>query len=158
MATYNEAILQSTLYPQFIDPEIFTDEQSFYLNDTVLSNEYPYKNIRIHSIIKEALNSKRPKLNNSIPEIYKTLIESCWDDVLFNRPSFEQIVDFFDENIDQFITEKAEKQNFFEYVKYINNKNYTFNPLIEGDNHKIDDISLNLNVNSIDLTKFKKTN
>lgn len=58
MANYNEAILQSILYPQFKDSVIFTDEQSFNLNEidvysyamiiyTLLTNEYPYKNIPI---------------------------------------------------------------------------------------------------------------
>lgn len=74
----------------------------------------------IQKIIYE--NYRRPFIND-ITEVYKKLVEMCWDKQPENRPYFEQIVNELKENED-FLTEFVD---FLDYVDFVENYEATFN-------------------------------
>ena len=95
----------------------------------ILTHDEPFKNFNQFQILSEIVYKKnRPILGDSISVAYKKLIESCWKDDPNERPSFDQIVEELRNN-EGFITDDVEKEDFLEYIDYIDHYESTFNSL-----------------------------
>lgn len=64
------------------------------------------------------LQGIRPEFKFEIPKSYRNLIEKCWSQKTFNRPTFDEILNDLKKN-ENYITEKVNKNDFFNYIKYI---------------------------------------
>ena len=89
----------------------------------LVTNEIPFSsvditnnaNIFIEKICKENL---RPKFKESIPQCYRNIIEKCWARDPKERPTFDEIVFYLKTN-SEFITDKINKEEYLNYIKYI---------------------------------------
>ena len=81
--------------------------------------------------ITYVVNEKyKPIIYNSCPECYKNLLQRCWSQDPEDRPSFEQILFELKTNPD-FITEKINKEEFFNYARMIDEYQASFGSSIE---------------------------
>ena len=139
----------------------------------LITNEMPFPNIT-DNIIKQVCEEKlRPQFKDSIPECYRKLIEKCWSDDPVERPTFDEIVYHLRTNSD-FINEKINKEEYYNYIKYIDKtmssqNNEQINDFIQYANKTFRKVQINFtelynpfkknleaNVGSVDLYKFKK--
>lgn len=96
--------------------------------------------------ITYVVNEKsKPIIYNSCPECYKNLLKRCWSQDPEDRPSFEQILFELKTNPD-FITEKINKEEFFNYARMIDEYQASFGSSIEP--NAIDDIIKKYSVTS----------
>lgn len=102
----------------------------------IVAQKKPFKNLNGDEFIEKICNSERPKFNETIPDAYKELIESCWNEDPKERPTFKEIVeklkDFdFLENLKEYLDPDIDPDEFTEdfqsYVDYIDDYNATFN-------------------------------
>ena len=93
----------------------------------LMTLKIPFEDIpNYNELFERVVNlSKRPKVDNSIPDSYKKLIESCWSQNPEDRPTFESIENFLRTDI-QFITEKVNEEDFEKYVLKIENSEIDF--------------------------------
>ena len=68
---------------------------------------------------KVAEGNFRSEFNVIIPKIYRDLIERCWSPDPNDRPTFEEIANDLKTN-HCYLTADIDKENFYEFVKYIN--------------------------------------
>ena len=69
-------------------------------------------------------NGERLKIDDTVPEPYRKLIERCWSQNKEERPSFQQIVNELQS--DEFITEMVNENDYQSYIQYINEYQSTF--------------------------------
>lgn len=94
-----------------------------YIVYEIMTNEAPFHGYTQDQVFDEVIaNRCRPEFKRPIPEVYKQLIEKCWSDDPNERPSFNSIVKELRNNPD-FITDKVNKTEFRDYVKYIDQFN-----------------------------------
>ena len=115
--------------PAYVAPEIWKYNDYQKAGDVyafslivyeIMTNEKPFKNItNFFQIIAEIVNNKnRPEFTYPIPQCYQQLIEKCWVEDPKERPAFEEIV--YDlKNDPEFITDTVDKNEYLEYVDYI---------------------------------------
>lgn len=121
--------------PIYAAPEIWKknaystkgDVYSFgYIVYEIMTNEAPFQGFTQDQVFDEVIaNRIRPEFKCPIPDVYKQLIEKCWADDPNERPNFSTIVKELKTNPD-FITEKVNKTEFRDYVKYIDQFHTTF--------------------------------
>lgn len=81
----------------------------------------PFNKINLFTIGSTVKEGARPSFDSvSIPESYKTLIESCWAQKPEDRPTFEQIVNDLKTN-KEYITDKVNLSDYQNYINYIEN-------------------------------------
>ena len=125
-AIYKE--LNSKHYQIKYIPKEFIMQDKYYNNSEVYSfsfilyeiitKEIPFKEFHSEDEIKNAiLNGYRPKFHQ-IPECYKNLIEACWSEEISKRPSFSQIILELETN-PEFISDDVDRNEFFKYIKSI---------------------------------------
>ncbi|KAK8896174.1 hypothetical protein M9Y10_014068 [Tritrichomonas musculus] len=85
-----------------------------------MTKEKPFKEIGGSSqIISEiVINKNRPKINETVPFAYKTLIEKCWSQNPKERPTFDDIVYDLKTNKD-YITNDINEEDYKKYVNFI---------------------------------------
>lgn len=107
----------------------------------MFTNEEPFKNEKRTTVIANISSGVRPELNNDIPEIFQELIENCWAQDPDERLSFDRIVELM-KSITDFIIEGVNKNEFLDYVEYIDSFTLSFNnknPVIRIDeNYNVD--------------------
>lgn len=121
--------------PIYIAPEIWInkdygpscDVYSFGLiTYEIITGEEPFKSIQIYELPSKVVNGERPIINNFVPDSYKDLIESCWSSNPEDRPSFDEIVEKL-RNDSGFITPEVDKDDFYDFIEYIDQYPTTFN-------------------------------
>ena len=121
---------------KYLAPEVFENLEyskksdvfsfSLILYELMTNKKYLEKiENKIEYIQKVYQEKSRPKIDESIPECYKKLIEACWSQDPNDRPSFEDIVTLLKTNTD-FITEKVNKDDL-EIDLLLINDDYTDN-------------------------------
>ena len=120
--------------PIYMSPEIW--ERNEY---SELSDVYAYALILYELFTCERLFEKchffeipimvkkgyRPPFNKEIPAAYKDLIERCWRQIPYARPTFDQITIELKSDRN-FITELVDEEEFYNYVKYIDEYESSF--------------------------------
>lgn len=113
--------------PSFIAPELYegeytkaSDVYSFAMCVYEIINKvFPFDNQSIYMIQYNVVyNKKRPSFKKDIPQVYKNLIESCWDQDPKKRPTFESIVEHL-KTEKKFITKNVNEELYRSYIKYI---------------------------------------
>ena len=67
---------------------------------------------------KVSVEERRPEFKTQIPDVYKNLITSCWNQEPNKRPSFDDITDELKNNKD-FISEKIDENLYLSYIDFI---------------------------------------
>ena len=119
--------------PISIAPEVFKSKNPSEMSDVysysfivyeIMTNKIPFHTVpNLSDLYKEVVVKKsRPSLNNKqLPNIYKQFIEACWSEDPENRPSFDVIVNNLEKN-QEFITNRIDKKEYFNYIKYLRKK------------------------------------
>ena len=118
--------------PYYLSPEILqsndqtkeSDVYSFaFVVFEILTSEVPFQNVKSYNQFFNEVVKKcsRPSLGDKIPIIYANLISSCWEQNPKLRPSFTSIVNELKNN-QQYLTDKINKKEFHDYVKFIEKK------------------------------------
>ena len=76
--------------------------------------------------MSQVIQGQRPEFKKEIPKCYRSLIESCWAQEPISRPSFDDILKLL-KNDKEFITESIDKEEYLNYINYIDTYNSTFN-------------------------------
>ena len=114
----------------FISPEIIKHEQPTTKSDVysfgmllyeIYSNKYPFEGYSAYNIIYDVTKGRRPKLSNSIPEIYRKLIISCWNDDPDQRPPFDNILNDLRNN-KNFITDDVDESLYLSFIDIIDDE------------------------------------
>ena len=139
----------------------------------LVTNEKPFSSNNSEILRQISEENLRPKFNESIPDCYRKLIESCWSHDPKERPKFDEIIyslktnkDFINDQINQ-----EEYQNYIQFIDAFNSientsqiddfimtKNETFRR-VQIDFNKLRNSSrmnFSLNIGSIDLKQFEK--
>ena len=93
--------------------------------------------------MSDTLEGKRPKIDASVPLVYRNLIERCWAADPDNRPSFDSIVDEIKSN-HEFITDEIDENEFFDYVDFLDNYKSTFYSMCDSQSSVENDANLPL--------------
>ncbi|KAK8843302.1 hypothetical protein M9Y10_025157 [Tritrichomonas musculus] len=113
----------------YMAPEILTNNKYHKAGDVysfalvvyyIITFEPPYKGFKYIDIIKRVPEGIRPEFNSSTTGCYRDLIEKCWSNDYEKRPTFDEIVHTLKTNPD-FITENIDKDEFLNYIEYIEN-------------------------------------
>ena len=112
--------------PPFIAPEIWkfcqygkaSDVYAFGILVYELMVEKQAYNENDQQIMYSVIFNNRPKFTKMIPECYKTLINSCWDDDPEKRPSFDDILKDLTNEKSGF-TINIDKKEYQEYQKQL---------------------------------------
>lgn len=171
--------------PFYSDPKLFDEDDIEYIKPydvysyamvayTIMTNKRPF-NIVLNrfnkfQIITRLGKGERPKFSEPIPEAYIKLIESCWDNKVENRPTFEEITQTIENKLFEFATENVDLNEVQNYISYV--KGEIDYPKVEisyktDENQFVDndyksatednDKQINLlDVNHLDLNKFEK--
>lgn len=134
--------------PAYIAPEVYLNNLyckagdvyafSLIVYEIVTGQKFCNNFSNVNQIIDEVVTKgKRPELNNKIPECYKNLICQCWSQNPDERPSFDKIVRSLKED-PNFITEKVNKEDYYYYIKYIENSHISFDS--NKPKYQLDDI------------------
>ena len=85
----------------------------------LMTNEILFENTRDENIcFRITIQKYRPNINTkNIPDCYKSLIMSCWDNDIQKRPSFDGIKETLKK--DEFINGEIDAVSFKNYVKFI---------------------------------------
>ncbi|KAK8875861.1 hypothetical protein M9Y10_006036 [Tritrichomonas musculus] len=123
--------------PYFMAPELFTDEEEkitkkidvYAFAVTLLSMftvDYKFEGIQprtLNQLVSAVTNGKRYKIPNDVPEYYASLIKRCWSNDINERPSFDDIINEFDES-DDFFFPKTNKSKVHEFIQSIDSFEY----------------------------------
>lgn len=121
--------LNSALY---LSPEMILGQNNNSKSDVysysfivyaLMMNRIPFVEVKnTEQILKKFINEAyRPQITD-IPEIYSELIENCWSQSQNDCPSFAEIINQL-ENNQSFITEDVNKEEYYNYIKYIKSFN-----------------------------------
>lgn len=121
--------------PSYSSPEVLEHDEYTNASDVyafgmivyeLMTLKKPFKNNSYHDVYKEiVIKRRRPKIDENIPECYRQLIEVCWSTNPEARPSFEDIERILRTD-EKFITEKVDKNGFFQYVQDIEKETVDF--------------------------------
>ena len=123
--------------PIYISPEIwkskkYTDACDVYafalIIYEIMTNEKPFDGLNLYQIMLNVSSGARPQFTCEIPKSYRDLIEICWSQEHYKRPSFSQIVDMLIKDRG-FITDNVKEEVFFAYVNYLNGFKVKFHSL-----------------------------
>ena len=84
----------------------------------IITNRIPFDNLPQTEFAVRIIECNRPMLNDSIPAIYRNLIERCWSQNPINRPSFAEIV-YELQNNKEFIIDTVDSKEYKEYIRHI---------------------------------------
>lgn len=110
--------------PEIIESSKYTPACDVYAFSIIvyqlITKLKPYPNIRTEYNLMNAVtkNRMRPVMPDSIPGVYKKMIEKCWEQSPELRPSFEQIKKDLKTNQD-FVTEKVDMEEFNRYIEFV---------------------------------------
>lgn len=120
--------------PLYMSPEIWEkaeytkacDVYAFaFIVYEIITNLKPFSNLNFFQIPLQVHQGYRPEFKFEIPKAYRNLIEKCWSQKTFNRPSFDEIIDELKNN-KGFITEKVNEEDYLNFIKYINDSKISF--------------------------------
>lgn len=122
--------------PKYMAPEIFYEYKYSKASDAyafslivyeLMTIHIPFEDVTdIYKLIGKLQKNYRPPFETSIPDSYRTLIESCWNEIPSKRPTFDKIVDDL-KNDRGFITENVDENEYRLYIEYIEKYNCSFN-------------------------------
>lgn len=124
----NQTLAETTAYimaPEFMEDPLFysnTPELDVYAYGMTLyelwTEIHPFNNVKSqYRIYQDILHGVRPKIPNSLPEKWKDLIEHCWDSNRLRRPTFEQIVQYYESK--EFLTDDEDIKVLKEYKDFL---------------------------------------
>lgn len=120
-----DALNDSTII--YSAPELYNNQESSKESDvyafgmivySIITNERPFKNSTFSEIQAQVASGHRPDVPPEIAEPYSKLIEQCWSQESSERPTFDEITNLL-RNEAGFITDKIDKQEFVNYVEYL---------------------------------------
>lgn len=78
----------------------------------------PFNGYNYYQIIHNVIQGNRPDFIYFIPDCYKKLIEACWSQDMYKRPSFSEITDYLVKNeLFKNDIDVSEFENYIEYVE-----------------------------------------
>lgn len=112
--------------PEVLKEELYSEKSDVYAFTIIVyeifSYETPLKGLTINGIINKVVNQgDRPPISNDIPDVYKNLIEDCWNQNPDDRPSFDEEM-----KTNQFITDLTDENDFLDYIDFIENSRCSF--------------------------------
>ena len=125
MSTASTKGIKGTLV--YIPPETFDDWEYTKEGDVyafgmivyeIMTTERPFNNCTFREFIEKVTTGKHPRIDISVPQSYRSLIEMCWAQKVSERPSFEKIVNDL-RNESGFITETIDEGEFISYVEFV---------------------------------------
>ena len=126
--------------PLYMAPEVFKDETPTKAVDVyafanivyeIVTHKEPYdsgKKMDILRIYRNKMTGMRPKIDESVPEQYRKLIKSCWEEDPRKRPTFKEIVSMLKTD-KSFITKKINEREFLKVVEEFDNMNHEYHDL-----------------------------
>ena len=150
----------------YCDEDTFRDGKYTYKSDVfsfatiafkILSNQEPYEQ-RLSMDTSFICFGYRPKLDDTFPRCYQDLLKRCWEKDINKRMSFDDILHELKTNPD-FITEKVNKEEFFNYVKYVDSNSNDYD--LSVFEHEIVDLkpyakSFSVDMKTINLSRYEK--
>ena len=123
--------------PKYLAPEIYKNQKyskasdiysfGFFLYEMITDN-IAFYHINNPSDLKRIIcdEEKRPEFNFFICKAFRDLIEKCWSQDPKSRPSFDEILKELRTN-EEFISEDVVSKDYYEYIKFIDEFQVTFN-------------------------------
>lgn len=118
--------------PLYISPEVWDteneDEIDYKKADVyayaiilyeIYANEKPFTNLTMFKLSQKICKGERPDLSLVEEDTFKELIESCWQQIPGERPTFDQIIEVLEG--DTFITDNVEEADYRKYISFIKN-------------------------------------
>lgn len=154
----NQELIENPLYfaPEIFEKKEFSKSSDVYAFSLIIfeiiTDKKPFEYNTIFKIFTKVLNGERPSIDETIPQCFSKLIQSCWSQDHSKRPTFAQIVTQLRTN--ESFTNFVYEEEFQAYVKYIDEYIKIFN-----ESKKIlpieDFIDEDL-LNKVDLTTVRK--
>lgn len=91
----------------------------------IMTSESPFGELNAWSLVKKLGKQERPIFDKPIKKSYRSLIEKCWSQDKFSRPTFDEIVHELRSNRD-FITDTVDEKEFQNYVDFVDEFDVTF--------------------------------
>ena len=118
------------MVPEVLNDEVYSEKSDVYafamIVYEIFSYEKPFDGLSINGIMRKVVNEgKRPPISDDIPEIYKNLIEECWDQNPDVRPTFEEIVESMKTN-QEYITDLTDEADYLDFIDFIDNSQCSF--------------------------------
>lgn len=123
--------------PKYVAPESwekyeYTKEGDVYsfsfIVYQILTLEEPFKNYNIQMLYLQVVKQGyRPEFNKPIADSYRQLITQCWANKPADRPTFSEIVTRLKSD-PKFITDEVDKDEYMNYIKFIDNYHTTYDP------------------------------
>ena len=137
-------------YPKYAAPEVIKSKQYSKASDVyafsiilyeLVTGKKPFAEFKSDFHIQDAVcKGYRPEIPKSVPSVYKVLIESCWSQDPDCRPTFSQVVDYF-ETEEDFIFYDAERDEFEAFINLLNSQKDLENK--EQNSNEIKSININ---------------
>ena len=144
-------VLQTKSYSKASDVYSFA-----FIVYQVVTGEVPFSNLSSsHQVFNEVvLKGERPRIKETVPNVYQELIKKCWSEDPNERPTFEEISTLLKTNA-EFITDEINKDDFIKYIKEIEQKleKDKFKSISEENTQKIDENDNNNSTNSIEKSQ-----
>ena len=121
--------------PIYMAPESLEKDEYSYACDVyaygiilyeIVTGQHPFKDSIPFQIMKKVAAGERPEFVGSVPEVFKDLIERCWNQEPEKRPTFEEIVDQLKNN-PKFITDTVDENEYLNYIEYIDEYKIKYN-------------------------------
>ena len=113
--------------PEVLQNNVFSKASDVYAFAFVvfemMSSEKPFCEIENKNQIFDevVIKKNRPMSSKQIPQSYVKLIERCWSDDPYERPTFEEIVFNLKMN-SEFITKEVDNDDYQKYIDFIENQ------------------------------------
>ena len=122
----------------------------------------PFNGYNYYQIIHNVIQGNRPDFIYFIPDRYKKLIEACWSQDMYKRPSFSEITDYLVKN--ELFKNDIDVSEFENYIEYVEGRlpeeiSETIFQKFDIDFHfvkKTNHLELLPTVNIINLDKYEK--
>lgn len=155
----------------YMAPEVMVNEKYSKAGDVysfalilyeIVTLEKPFFGFNEVQLTKSVISGYRPPFKSDVSDPFKDLIEACWSEKPQKRPTFDDIVKNLKTN-SKFITNSVNKDEFFNYVQFIQNKNRINKPMnsfrkISIDFKSIEKVEETDEKNFLNLSLFEKQN
>lgn len=119
--------------PLYVAPEVWERQEYSEASDVysfamimfeLITAQVPFDEGSVFSIQEFVKSGRRPEIASDTPEVYKFLIEQCWDQDPNNRPTFEQILQQLKN--DPGFLENVDEDDFLNYTDFIDDYKFSF--------------------------------
>ena len=111
----------------------------------IITNKKPFENFSQFEMLQRIVSHDLPTMDDSIPKVYRDLIEKCCAFDPNDRYNFEEICKELKDN-DDFLVNLENEDEFKQYIELIEDfveENKSFNQIFESDNSMIENKEIN---------------